>query len=306
MLLIQANRQHDISYVSQSGLATFARCPAKFYFEKLERMSKLDRDMTPLFFGRCIHASLYKAYDDPDAAFSIFQHLWHTDPESKKATEDSKRNPERAYQMLTNFYNFHKATKMYRPLDPPSGVVDSTEKYSDYEAPFLIDIGGRYPFYGKIDRFVEWNGEVWPLDYKTSSQLTAHIALMLGQGIQVRGYTLGASQLCGQRCKGLIVELLRISPKNDEVMPHPCYVEPVWLEAFIQWAITQMECINKYNSEGVWPKNVAACSAYDSFGVHSYECPFACLCNQQDWQVNERLFDVQEYDPLKVGDQNGD
>jgi hypothetical protein len=295
-MYIEARQKFDIGYVSPTGLDSFCRCPAKFYFSKLERLRWQSASNLPLIFGKCIHSCLWKAYDDPDKAFTIFQHNWTLEgnPEG-----DKLRNLERAYEMLVNFYQHHKSFTFYKPLLPPSGIVDSDERYSDYEAPFLIDIGGKYPMYGKIDRLVEWNNSIWPLDYKTSSQITARVCANFDICSQTLCYTLAASQLYDTILKGMILELIRTSPKNDEVMVHPLYVQDHWLDTFIETTIAKMEFIYAMNEAKAWPKNPSACAPYGQYGAPGYKCEFSDLCNSFDWTDQVRFYDASDWDPLK-------
>jgi hypothetical protein len=133
--------------------------------------------------------------------------------------------------------------------------------------------------YGKIDRCVEWNGSLWPLDYKTASQISSRILDNFSICSQTLCYTLGASTLYGEVLKGMLIEMIRVSPKNDEVVVHPLYVEPHWLEVFVQTTIFKMAQIEHANKTGEWRKEPSACAPYGQFGSHGYPC---CRQKQSD------------------------
>lgn len=293
--MIKVDQVFDIKYISPTGLDCFSRCPARFLFSKLMRLNKQDESKLPLVFGKCLHACLHKAYDDPIEALDIFCKIW----QQENVVEDSKRNVSRARDMLLNFYKHHKLIKMYKPLDPPGGAIMTLDRYSDYEAPFLLDVGGEYPMYGKIDRLVEWMGQIWALDYKTSSQLTANVCESFEVCSQTICYTLGASVLTGSMIKGMFIELLRISDRNDEILIHPIFLKPIWFDSFIRRVIACEKQIKYFNENKVWSKNPCACSSYGQFGVHAYPCEFKMLCEADDWKDQLRYYDVEDFDPLK-------
>jgi hypothetical protein len=293
--MISVKETFDIKYVSPTGLDCFNRCPARFLFSKLMRLKKQDSFDGALVFGKCLHSCLHEAYESPERAFDIFEAIWT----KENIEEDKKRNLSRARDMLVNFYRHHKSIAMYKPLDPPGGVIQTADKYSDYEAPFLLDVGGEYPVYGKIDRLVSWNGQVWPLDYKTSSQLTVNVCSSFEICSQTLCYSLGASVLTGELVKGMLIELIRVSDKNDEILIHPIFVRPIWFDTFIRRVITLESQIKYYNENKLWPKNPCACSSYGMFGVHAYECEFKNLCSVDDWENELRYFDRETFDPLK-------
>lgn len=292
--MIYAEEKADIQYISPTGLECFARCPARYFFSKVLRLQSSDQGTLPLVFGKCIHACLYKAYEDPAAAFGIFLEHWN-----KEGVEgDSARNPDRALSMLENFHFFHKNAQIYRPLDPPQGVIESAEKYCDYEAPFLIDIGADIPLYGKIDRMVSWGGSNWPLDYKTASQITERINENFDSGFQTGFYTLALGVLTGEMPKGILYEFLRVSPKNDEVNVYPVFVPEKWLEYTLEQAKTLCRQILACNEAKCWPNNVSGCAPYGQFGSHGYKCEYFSLCQANDWRPQTRYFHKNEWDPL--------
>jgi len=263
------------------------------------RLERQGMNKTPLIFGKCIHAAIYAAYDNPSLAFEIFCKYW--DEEGGSHIQDDARNENHARLIFEAFHSFHKSSRMYIPLSPPGGITKTKECYSDVEAPLLIDCNGEYPLYGKIDRLVQWMNNIWPLDYKTSSQITDSVCRNHNTCIQTLAYVLMASVLYNTVLKGIIYEFLRVTKTitNHETYVHPVYVKDHWLSTFVDWYIYQATMIKKMNEEMKWPKNPSACSPYGQHGVHGYVCEFHDICDSEDWTTMLKYYDINPFNPLE-------
>ena len=107
-LFIEPEKKFDIQYLSPSSLDCFSRCPAKFCFAKLMRLERQGTNKTPLIFGKCIHAAIYAAYDNPSLAFEIFCKYW--DEEGGSHIQDDARNENHARLIFETFHSFHKSS----------------------------------------------------------------------------------------------------------------------------------------------------------------------------------------------------
>ena len=299
MEAIKSDNVVDIQYVSPSGLCTFSRCPARFFFKHLLRLKSRDKVSIALDYGKCIHACMPDAYEHPEIAIKTFSKMWDT---MGHGEVDDKRNTFRALATFSEFAKCHSSTiSPYIPLDPPSGVIESKERYTDYEAPFLIDIGASFPLYGKIDRFVRLREDktVWPLDYKTSSEISPRIFSNFTSSVQTLAYTLAGSYLWGEELPGIIIELLRTSKTNAECAMHLLYVKPLWLETFVSWANKIINKIDIYNQLNKWSKCPTGCAPYGMFGSPGYCCEYEMLCDLKDWREGRKFYDQEEWNPLK-------
>ncbi len=290
--------QVEIKYSSPSGLCTHDRCPARYFFKHILRLRSRDAFTIPLDYGKCIHCAMPEAYNNPDEALKIFSREW-----SKFSHEenDPKRNTTRAKDTFEAFHQSHSSQICpYIPLDPPSGTIESAEKYTDYEAPFLVDIGAKYPLYGKIDRFVKWTTDdsIWVLDYKTSSEVSARIFKNFENSLQTLIYTLAGSYLHGESVNGMIIELLRTSKVNAESALHLLFVNQEWLETLINWAQKEIFSIYRANVKGLWTKNPNGCAPYGSFGSPGYTCDYSLLCDLDNWREGVKFFDTSDYKPF--------
>jgi hypothetical protein len=283
-------------YLSPTGIETCSRCPARYLFSKLLRFEKQDMSRIALDYGKCMHCAIPEAYTDVDKAMDVFEAVW---AEYDYGDMDKKRNSTRARASFEAFYNLHQPQVCpYELLPPPSGVVEIRDKFNDYESPFLIDIGGSLLFYGKIDRFIIFNNRTWPLDYKTSGEVSPRVFNNLSGGAQALGYTLAGSHLIGERCPGLFLELIRTSPTNAESVPNMSYVKDHWLDIFVEDTKELMDKILEYHLKGEWPQKPSGCAPYGMFGGAGYVCDYKPICDSPDWTEALRFFTQRKWNPL--------
>jgi len=301
--MITASIQTDkcqIDYCDASGMNCHSRCPAKYYFERVLGLRQPDAKMINPDFGTAIHAAMPFAYDDPPAALRAFEDVWH-----KLGYDDSDdlMNSNRALLMIEDFNSVRRQPHgPYIPLDPPAGRLKIDDKYSDYEASFLVDIGGDFPLGGRIDRIVKLKVDKkrWPLDYKTSREVSARIVNNFDCCIQVLSYTIGSSILLDERVPGMIVELLRKSKSRTETTFSPMFVSEIMFEKGLEWIRKEMAKI-KFNADtGSWPMNLAGCSSYGPYGVPGYVCDYKPLCQLPDWKDGKKFYDIKLWHPFVV------
>jgi len=300
--MILAEEKCDIRYMDSSGLNCVSRCPARFYFERCIGLRLPDSNMINPDYGTCIHAALPFAYDDVNKAHKVFQREWK---KMGYGEDDPKMNSERALAMLEDFHSLRRSdspASPYVPLEPPGGRLEVEGKYSDAEVPFLMDIGARYPFIGRIDRLVRLkaDGKTWPLDYKTSSEVSARIVGNFNVSLQCISYTIAASKFLNARAPGMLLEFLRKSARNTETLLAPVFVTDRWRERFVSYAIEQAENIYKYNEEQLWPQRLTGCAPYGMFHSPGFQCEYLKLCNLPDWTAGRRWYKEEIWHPFEV------
>jgi hypothetical protein len=287
-----------IEYLSPSGINCFARCPAKYFYDKVLRLEKVDRSHIALDYGKCVHCAIPEAYESAEQAAEVFNKVW---AEEEYGDSDEKRNSTRARASFEAFFDSHQpGVCPYEVLPPPTGTVITKDKFTDWDSPFLVDIGGDLLMYGKIDRFVNFNGAIWPLDYKTSSEVSARVFNNFDPNIQAVAYTLAGSHLVGERCPGLFLEFLRTSKTNAESVCHIVYIKDHWLEAFVKETKRMMDEILTFSDRREWPQRVSGCSPYGMFGGAGWVCDFKMLCDALHWTDALKFYNQREYEPLKV------
>jgi hypothetical protein len=261
---IQADKQYDINYIDASRLTTFCRCPAKLFFERL----------LGLQFGH--------------------------------GEDDKKRNTQRGRDTIKHFASMRNITGgncncPYKPLSFPDIVAPDAERVSENEIPFITDIGGPLAACGRIDLPVEWQGSKWPLDYKTCSEMGSRFFACFETSAQTAIYTVAMMNLTSDNnVKGMIIEGVRVSTKNDEVGMMPVFVDRFWLEQFIEYTNSKVEQMLVCNEKKEWPQNFSSCNPYGMFGQPGYTCQYLPLCRNKNWQNLISTFRQEEpWHPLK-------
>jgi len=284
---MRVNEKFEINYVDCSSLDAFCQCPFKYMLGRLMGIQKRDSSMIALDYGKVIHECLPLCYDnDLETVNDTFDMLWKDLPYGE---EDKKRNTNCAHLLLANFHANHQPdTSTYTPLEMNVSNVSTTDKASEGEVPFLIDIGGEYPFAGRIDMPVRLNQtkQIFALDYKTSGEVSERFLNGFENHPQSLGYTLALTELTNEKVDGFIVEAIRVAPipKRPSTVPpnqwHPIYVPEHKLQWFIEWAVTTSETIKKCNELQDWPQLPTGCCPYSMFGMPGYFCKYKDICNQ--------------------------
>jgi len=68
---------------------------------------------------------------------------------------------------------------------------------------------------GRIDQIVEWNGQVYVKDHKTTSQLGMSFYRSFHPSVQMDGYCYACRELCGQ-CSGVIINGISVANAPKE------------------------------------------------------------------------------------------
>lgn len=265
-------------------MSTYHTCRRKYNFS-FNRNLVSKQATLPLDFGRCIHSSLdvlYKAWD-VEASVELFKSQYQEDLE-----RDDKRTLEMGEWILRNY-----ASKY---AQQPWKVVKS-------EFPFTIDLPHGNKFIGRIDKIIEWDGMLWCVDHKTTSQLGAQYFKMAEPNSQFAGYTYAAKQL-GFPVVGTVIDAMLVAKgllKSDSrakltpLARFDAHYSDEMLEEWLAWAIHTQADIRTDEEKQVWNPNFDACTYYG-------ECKFRKVCKEIP-ALRERIiemdFKVEAWDPRK-------
>ena len=193
-------------------------------------------------------------------------------------------------------------------IPPPPTALRIADNISEWEVPFAIDIGLDVPFVGRIDCFGEHRDtkETWPVDFKTSSEVSARLFDCFTINAQGLAYAMVAHTLVPNAITGLILDVLRVSPSNCETVTHPIYYTDVTIEAFLQWARYTGEEILACEQMENFPCNPSACNPYGQYGMPGYCCPYQILCQSSDWTTLLGMFSIREPKPFVLSEKDGD
>jgi len=301
--MIRVDKHFTIDYVDASGLSCFARCPARYLFQRLMGLELPDKSTIAVDYGTDIHRALphcYKGADNIQTAVEQFTASWSS---REHGESDEKRTTNHAVASLSQFAATHSPDKCpYRILNFPIKAPTATI-ISPNEIPFLVDIGGDLPAAGRIDVAVEWKttNDLWVLDYKTSSEISSRYFKNFEGAPQTCLYTLALSQIANRRATGMIIEAIRVSKCNVETQMQMIYVKDEEITAFIRFANRISKAIIACNESKSWPKQLTGCSPYSMFGQPGRQCEYKMICEQSDWTSVLRFYKQTEpFHPFKV------
>jgi hypothetical protein len=260
-------------------------------------------------YGTDMHKAFPYCYrediDCVDEASRAFEESWD---ERIHGEEDKKRNKHRARASLAEFHRVHKPSVCPYTFLPLANEIkaDTADIVSPNELPFVVDIGADLPLAGRMDAVVTMkrNGDIWALDYKTASEISARYFANFENACATVGYTLAAKTILSSeadKIQGLIIEAVRVSPKNDESQAYHAFVNAQQIKLFIEHAKHVAKEIIKSNETGNWRQNVSACSPYSMFGQPGRFCDFKDLCLIGDWKEMVKFYKRSEpFHPFKL------
>lgn len=282
-------------FLTITELDTFARCPRKYFYAAGCGLRLADNTTggMAMDFGTAIHAAIPIILSTGSLvdAMAAFTKAWGNN------LGDDKRNVKTAQMILFTFANNHPVNGgLYKIMAPPKSELVAQDKISDWEIPFAINIPGLpIPLVGRIDGWCKTTlgGDIWGLEYKTTSEMSGRFTSGFKRNPQVLGYTL-AMRAHGYNIKGVFVEAIGVAKttwKNETI---PVQVQDFELEEFIQWAQIKGNEILACQNMKEWPKDISACTCYPQFGQPGYMCDFDPLCSVPDWQSMKSFY---KYDP---------
>jgi len=266
--------------IDYSQLQCYASCPKLYsnkYITKI-RKRQTDEGSQSRSFGQCVHKAL---------------ELWQT-TDLRAGIEWFKEN----YESLPG--------ENVRTLENGIVLVENYVKWEGLNLPGVKTLGteiqdsfmiGDLEYVVKIDRVVEFNGNVFVLDYKTTTSKTHMFFLQFDPNMQVSGYCNYVKKKFGS-CSGFLPMAMQIGYRSRMYKGEPagfwCKFDyeiinrtKEQLEGFesnvLQW-------VEKLNGGG-FPRNEGNC---DSF----YGCAYRALCvSGDDESIQEQLYEV--YDPME-------
>jgi len=308
MIHIEQNELKPPTFLDPSNYAIWKRCEAKYAFRNLLGLTSPGGKIA-LDYGSAIHCAMpFLQRGMLPEAIKAFGASWSADLAKGTFEEDSKRNVSCATQMIMKWYveRFKAGAIPYEIIEPLSTGVEPSERYSDQEFAFSVDMSAEdgpvcLPFCGRCDGLsrCKSTGGTWPVEYKTTSELSNRFTSSFSLNSQLIGYATAVSLLQGQNVEGVFLEALRVTSKDQMNLCVPVRVEPHKIEAFIESFQKTSGEILEATRTGTFDQDFSACAPYAQFGSHGYQCEFAILCGSPDWRSMLDAFVVDFWCPFK-------
>ncbi len=305
-------------YLSISTLLDYMRCPRKYFYAKCG-LSSLEEPLAPQY-GLAMHKAIPTALalEDLDAAMKDFLSVWEETEdkisESFDGVEDPKRNRKTARRTLQHFIHTHKSSKsLYKLYQPEwTGMIQTDKKTSDFEVPWVIDIGLDIPLVGRFDGACRHRDtdEEWLWELKTTSRLNSNFFEAHEMYPQTLTYSLVAKTLFGVDIKGVMVEGVLVSKTKVDNIVQPVPV----LDHHLQDILTLLQINGQrlLDMEGAmenltdatpFHKDFSGCTPYPHYYMPGWRCDYADLCRAPDWKPFTGMFNVrEEHDFLRSTD----
>lgn len=286
--------------ISISTLNAFSRCTRKYFYSFGIGIGK--EEHLALKFGEAIHAALPSAFfGSHDEAMTCFLKVWET----RDQFMDTKRNSLNASMMLKDYMSTHADGKsIYKLFKPTQDFTQVSDKISDYEVPFQVDIGLPIPLAGRIDALAihRDTGKPWIIEWKTSSEMSARLLDGFCFSPQILCYTLVA-RMHNIEAVGGMVELLKVSSAKKD--PHGTILQPIFvtdekITKFLAWARYWGTELLKAEKERSFLANISACTTYPQHGSPGYLCEYSPLCEQPDWTSLKHMYVKKDYPTFRM------
>lgn len=189
--------------VDNFALTNYQTCPGK-YDLRIRQGWTTRRRSSALGFGGAFHEGLavwYKTHDLAAALTAIAQSWDDT------VSIDDYRTKEKCIQVMIEYVKRYPQENFQVVGFPEHPMI---------EVPFCLDTGmttddGEPIEYGGIfDGLVDFNGQIWVFEHKTTSQLGSYYFDQFKPNNQVTGYIWAAAQLSGRKVSGAIINAIGV------------------------------------------------------------------------------------------------
>lgn len=270
-----------------TSLTAFKSCPRYYQYTILEGWQPKDESVH-LRFGQELHLALQnyeesRAADIPhdEAVFDVVKALmertfdFRPDPETKVGRYKSRE----ALIRTTIWY-----LEQYREDTAKTLRLEDGEAAVELSFSFELDWGPEsskevltvipYILCGHLDRVVEFNGETYVMDHKTTTSTPGdYYFAQYEPNNQMSLYTLASQVIFQTAIKGVIIDVIQLLAEESRFTRAPTFRTPdqtqEWMEDLRRWLAKAEACA----VEGHWPQNDTACSMYGG-------CRFRGVCSK--------------------------
>lgn len=155
--------------------------------------------------------------------------------------------------------------------DPLTTVILSDGRPA-VEYSFRLELDDGILYSGHLDRLVEYNGDIYIQDQKTTGSTVAPYYFEKFQpDTQMTGYTYAGQIVFGLPVKGVIIDAAQIAVGFSRFERGFTFRTPAQLEEWRTDTLLHIDAIRGYTHEGYFPQNRSSC---DKFGG----CAFRAVC----------------------------
>lgn len=283
----------DLSQVKEkiwdySTLSSFQTCRKKYYWEHVRHL-KPKLKGSALQFGSAIHEALDEYYVSKDMTKGIekFKSGW------QDRDGDEIRTVENGIKMLTWYQKKYEHEPFKVIGKPETGFV------------FFI---GDILYGGRIDLPVEWDGNLWIMEHKTTTRLSSGYFAQYELDKQCTGYIIAAEEYFKRKVHGCIVNVMepwkevikktaRTKAEEDHFARSPITRTTELKDRFrlnVQRIVRDIRWCEE-NDEYMEAEKKEVCQYYNR------PCPYLQLCKYgENERVIENDYIVEPWEPFKI------
>jgi len=275
-----------------STISCFQTCRRKYYYQYVRHLQPAMKS-APLIFGTAIHDALDCYYKNKDKDVGIIEAVKLFKSSYSTPEGESLRTVENGVKMLTWYSIKYKGEPFTVYGKPEEGFV------------FFI---GELLYGGRLDLPVEWDGQLWIMEHKTTTRLGASYFNQYELDKQITGYIIALEEYSGRKCSGAIINVLepwkdvkRVSAKTKKPEDH-----------FLRKPISKSEDLKqrfRYNVQAI-VRDILWCEQHGEFQeaekkeacfYYNRDCPFLQLCQYgENERVIKRDYIVKKWEPFST------
>ena len=294
-----------------TSLGKLKTCPRKYFYELVQGW-QTRKESVHLTFGKALHAAL-EIYDKERAKENDHKTAqrktltaaleWcggydENEVYRKWQSEDKYKGPYTLLRSILWYTELHKddqaQTVILRDGTP------AVELQFQFALPeFYAPDGNEYILCGHIDRIVDFCGQLWIMDRKTTkSTLYEGFFESFTPDNQMSMYSLAGHIVFQQDVKGVMVDGIQIAINFSEFMRGFAYRTNDMLEEWLADTKAWIKFAEHYAIEGRWPQNDSVCGLYGG-------CSYRSICGKDPAVRNAFLasnFRQRTWDPIAGGE----
>ena len=160
-----------------------------------------------------------------------------------------------------------------------------------------------------MDLPVEWDGQLWVVEHKTTAYLNATYFKQFALDKQITSYCIAAEEYFGRKCAGCIINAIEVwkelkRPTVKSKTPEQHFVrDPVIRSSKLKDRFK--ENVQKIVRDILWCETNNEFYEADRKDIcfsYNYDCPYRVICEfGEDPRVVERDYQISKWEPYKVG-----
>lgn len=267
--------------IDNFALSNHQSCPAKYKLRIVDGWT-VRRKGAALGFGGALHAGLADWYRGGTlaSACAAISNAW-----PKEQPFDDYRDLNKCLAVMGE-YTREYPHESFKVAGISEGVplieIPFSILLTDANGKPVLTDGGEEIYYGGIfDGLIEWSGQVYILEHKSTSQLGDYYFDQFKPNNQIDGYVWAARQLTGRPVGGALVNAIGVYKVGRTKFKRQ--ITSRTTSELDEWIINIQECaseIERHHKKGYWPLRKVSCTQYGKCEYHDVHV----LSNDHDRQ----------------------